>query len=322
MKKIHLLSLLSFIFFSNAFSEKTPTSYKADPIIFNRLEADTLDNLINRIGKDSVLHLLDKRIKNATEIVKGNIARIRNEITAPELICLNKHFKLGIDSFLVFAQEVEYKELAFVLYDEKIFPKDYKDIENFINQQKKNKELLDLMYKNIHHLGGKTGIIFYCNIISDIITENTMDSIYKIALFYPENMRNDYYFTLAQYDKSCGNDKIKSAYYKKQLYDTLYTSSNLITALTDTNEINNLTYLKYQLAPKYEFFAYSLYAHDFDIKNNQKEVIYFLTSQNKYGGFKPLNIVDEQQMQHGAESTVYGLWALLELRTQIDKLYP
>ncbi|MCB0511059.1 MAG: hypothetical protein KDC72_00780 [Bacteroidetes bacterium] len=322
MRKIYLLSLLITVFLFQSKAEEYEF-YKPNVRTFERLEADTLDNLIAKIGKDSLIHLLDKRIINAKEVVKGWTHSISSELTILELMALNKQFILALDSFYDFRQEYNYSDLPFRLYEQNKKTKDYSEIANYIKTtiSKDKNELLVLMYKNIFHLGGKLGFVGYCDIVMPILNNETLDTLYKLALIYPENSRIDFYYMLTQFDKDCGTKDIQSADYRKKLYNSIYPALNLCTAFTDTNEINSINSIKYNLAPKYHLFALGLYAHDFDIKNNQKEIIYFLTSQGDSGEFKDFNIADNS-IKVGPNSTVYGLWSLIELREQIDKLYP
>lgn len=155
MRKIYLLSLLITVFLFQSKAEEYEF-YKPNVRTFERLEADTLDNLIAKIVKDSLMHLLDKRINNANEVVKGWTHSISSELTILELMALNKQFNLALDSFYDFRQEYNYSDLSFQLYDQKSKAKDYEEIANYLKTTisiDKN-ILIDQMYKNIFHLGG------------------------------------------------------------------------------------------------------------------------------------------------------------------------
>mgnify|MGYP000935081726 CR=1 FL=1 len=97
MKKI-ILSLTLILSIATAAYCQEASSYKPSTISFSRIMPDTLDVLVKKIGKDSVLKILDLRIKNATLFVKYGTGKLKNIIPAQELSAYNKHFKLNIES--------------------------------------------------------------------------------------------------------------------------------------------------------------------------------------------------------------------------------
>ena len=319
MKRICLFTLFVAVLFTNIILAENQT-FKPNSIHFNRLEQDTLDSFIHKVGKDSVLHFLDNKIFQAKEILKKTVGAIKNEPTALELILLNKHFKLGLDSFLIFSPNIVIENFSYVLYNERLLSNNYRYTSDFIKQQSQD-SVSNLMYKNIHNNYGKISLIVYCEQLHNIVNPKMIDSIYQTSLNYPINMRNDFYFLLIEYDKNCGRDQLKIKEFRKKLFEINYNNLNLGKVLSDTSEFNNLNYQNYKLMPSYQLLAYSLYAYDFDIKKHQKEVIYFLNSQSKLGGFKEFNLAKFENISN-PENMVYGLWSLLELREQIGKLYP
>jgi hypothetical protein len=194
----------------------------------------------------------------------------------------------------------------------------------FIEEAKKNKIDFNKVFVNdVYKTEVRNGFYIFCN-YADAIKESSLDTFYKAALIYPNNIRNEFYYALAEFDRNCGNEINNSKYYKDLLYNKMKEDMSLENALTDTTQLNSMNASKFSLTDKYRFFAYSLYAKNFDIKNNQKEVIYFLSSQNKVdGGFKEYNLdSNSKESKSKIEPTFYAFWALLELREQINALYP
>jgi len=321
MKKI-ILSLTLILSIATAAYCQEASSYKPSTISFSRIMPDTLDVLVKKIGKDSLIKILDQRIRNAATVVKYGTGKLKNIIPAQELSAYNKHFKLNIESSFDFTN-IPVKIFADSTGSSlKLYGKRYGDtVEatqqiNMLNNSGKdpNEAMLTYMYTS----GGRFGFASYCDLIKKNISSTLLDTLYKGALLYTNEIRNEFYFTITEFDKTCGSEENKATYYRKQLFEKTYPIFNLTPVLKDTTTLTVLNYKKYKLNNRYQFFAYALYAKDFDLKTHQEDIIYFLTSQDKLGGFKEFNIISERP---SIEPTIYGLWALLELKEQIKEVY-
>lgn len=320
MNKIYLLLIA--IFFSLSITKSEDKfDYKQSTIKFEHITLDTLDNLIAKNGKKAFLQNLDSNISKLTYLIKFSTQNIRDEKVAFQLIGLNKHFNLKIDSFLTFSEHLGMDKNIDRVYG-KMLGNTNEGIE-FIELAKKNNVDFNKVFVNdVYKSEVRNGFYIFCNYV-DAMKESSLDTFYKASLIYPNIVRNEFYFALAEFDRNCGNETNNSKHYKDLLYNKMKNDMSLEKALTDTNSINTVNAAKYTLTDKYRFFAYSLYAKNFDIKNNQKEVIYFLSSQNKIdGGFKEYNIDIGKESKSEIEPTFYAFWALLELREQINALYP
>ncbi len=321
MKKI-LLSLSLILSIATAAYCEDAISYKASAINFKHIAPDTLDVLIKKIGKDSVLKTLDLRIKNAAMFVKYGTNKLKDIIAAQELYAFNKHFKLNMES------SFDFTNIPGKVFGDstgssiKLYGKRYGDTAEAVQQinllNNSDRDANQTMMTYMYTPGGRLGLATYCDLIKKNISSALFDTLYKGALLYTNEIRNEFYFTITEFDKTCGNSDNASAYYRKQLYEKTVPIFSLTTALKDTTTLTALNYKKYKLNNRYKFLAYSLYAKDFDIKKHQEDVIYFLTSQDKLGGFREFNIISERPT---IEPTIYGLWALLELKEQIKELY-
>ena len=106
MNKIHLLLIA--IFFSISISKSEDKfEYKQSSIKIEHITSDTLDNLIAKSGKKAFLQKLDSNISKLTYQIKFSTQNTRNEKVAFQIIGLNQHFNLKIDSFLVFPQIID-----------------------------------------------------------------------------------------------------------------------------------------------------------------------------------------------------------------------
>lgn len=322
MKNIHLLIITLFVVF-NFIKAEDNIQYKQVPIQFNRLEADTLDVFIQKNGKKHLLKQLDSNITALNKLIKYSVENIKEDVLAFELSGLNKHYRLNLDSFLYFSEAVQITDQFYSIYSRKMG--DTLPVIEHIEKMKNEKYDMNKDFiEGLYHNNTRIGFFTFCNYAVDAIKQSSIDTLYKAALIYPNVVRNEYYYALAEFDRNCGNAQNNAAFYKTQLYNKMKEDMSLEKALTDTNILSALNASKYILTPKYQFFAYSLYAKNFDIKANQKEIIYFLASQNKIdGGFKEYNLEKaEKTIKSKIEPTFYAFWALLELREQINALYP
>lgn len=320
--KIKLQVLIFALIISVSIFGEEPFSYTPATIQFERLENDTLDNLVARIGKDSLIKELDRRIVNATENIKSLTPNIKHSLTAQQLYILNKNFKLNIDSFLIFPNIYEKIFIDSSNSVLKLYGKRYGDTIEALNYITAiNKEKIDInkeVTNQIYNASVRSGFAIFCDLIHQEFSPEVLDTLYKGALLYSSDIRNEFYFAILEFDKSCGTEENKAAYYRHQLYEKTYPLFNLNSSLSDTTGLSAINALKHNLIEKYKLLAYSLYAKDFDIKAKQKDVIYFLSSQTNMGGFREYNTAD---FGPNAEATVYGLWSLLELRKQIKEIY-
>jgi hypothetical protein len=321
MNKIYILIFIIYSTFNFSIAEDN-VEYKQNSIKFNRIENDTLDAFITINGKNNFLSKIDSNIYNIKNLIKFSTNNINSVDIAFQLKSINQFFNLNIDSFLVFNEEIILDSTIDRCY--KLLIGDTTDVKNQIEKIKQNKdEFYKFICENIFKYGFRKALYTYCNYI-DFIDARYLDTLYKAALIYPNDVRNEYYYALAEFDRNCGNAQNNAAFYKTQLYNKMKEAMSLEKALTDTNTLSALNASNYILTPKYQFLAFSLYAKNFDIKNNQKEIIYFLSSQNKEdGGFREYNLEKaEKTINSKIEATFYAFWALLELREQINALYP
>jgi hypothetical protein len=321
MNKIYILLFIIYSTLNLSIAEDN-VEYKQIPINFDKIENDTLDKHIISKGKKSVLKDLDSIVLKLSNLIKFSTQNIKTEEIAFQLKGVNSYYKLGMDSSLFFDNNINLDSTIGRVYN--IISGDTNDVKNQVEKVKQNKDdFYELICENIYKDGFRKALYTYCNYI-DFIDARYLDTLYKAALIYPNIIRNEYYYALAEFDRNCGNAQNNAAFYKTQLYNKMKEDMSLEKALTDTNTLSALNASKYILTPKYQFFAYSLYAKNFDIKNNQKEVIYFLSSQNKQdGGFREYNLDKaEKTINSKIEPTFYAFWALLELREQINALYP
>ncbi len=312
-----------FIFAVNVLSiAEENLEYKQIPIKFENIKVDSLDSYISKNGKLKFLNMMDSTISKVKSLIKHSTLNIKQTEIAIQLKGINDKFKLNIDSFLIFD--------SFLNVDSSIgrnYGKIYGNTEmGLIIVKAIKEENIDfnkLFVEEVFKTDVRNGLYVFCNYL-DNIKESSLDTLYKAALIYPNVVRNEYYYALAEFDRNCGNAQNNAAFYKTQLYNKMKEDMSLEKALTDTNKLSAINASKYILTPKYQFFAYSLYAKNFDIKNNQKEVIYFLSSQNTQdGGFREYNLEKaEKNVNSKIEPTFYAFWALLELREQINALYP
>lgn len=321
MNKFSLL--LIFVFFFNAyiFAEEA-TEYQPTPIIFKHIDNDTLDNYIQKKGKTAFLHQLDSIIGDLSKLIKFSTANIKDNTIAFELKAINQHFKLGMDSMLYFPQEVQIDSGINRVYG--IMMGNTKVGIQFIEAAKKeNVDFNKVFQEEVYKPDVRAGLYIFCNYL-DNISEAALDTLYHAALVYPNNSstRVDFYYALSEFDRNCGNPTNNSKYYKDKLYEQIKDNYLLEKALSDTNKLNSFNYSQYNLTQKYRFLAYSLYSKNFEIKNNQKEIVYLLSSQNSDGGFKEYNIASSREpIRSKIEPTIYAFWALLEFREQINKIY-
>lgn len=321
MSKIYIILL--FICSSFQFiSAEEVEELKQVSIKFDRLEADTLDSYVAKNGKNKLLNLFDTTISKLNFLIKNSTQNIKEVGVAFQLKALNKHFSLNMDSFLLFNPSLNVDSGMNRVYG--ILLGNTKQGIEFITEAKKNNFDFNKIFINeVFNSDVRNGLYIFCNYLEDV-KQSSLDTLYKAALIYPNEIRNEFYYALIEFDRNCGNATNNSKYYKDLLYSKMKDAMSLERALKDTSTINTLNYTQYLLTPKYQFLAYSLYAKNFDIKANQKEIIYFLSSQNKVdGGFKEFSIEQtDKPVKSKVEPTFYALWALLELREQINALYP
>lgn len=310
MRIITLFFLVSACFLTvNA--EETISSYKPNVIQFNRLTDDTLDIFIQKYGKDSLLRMIDKSIYKTKELLKA-YNRYNSDIElALKFNGVNKHFNLGLDSFIMIDEKLVKKN----------FTKSYGKIigdtafvrESVSNVDKKN--IYGLFVQSMYTKQGRSGLAVFCNEFN--ISGKMLDTLYKSFDYYSKSIQLEYYWTFAEFDRDCGTKENNSAAYKTQIFNKLNKVYNLGKIASDTSTITAKNMVERSLSNSLELFALGLYGKDITLKNNAKDIVYFLTLQQTDGGWQEYNVNGQYAK---FKPTFYGLWALLELREEIRKL--
>lgn len=310
MRIITLFFLVS-LFCISVKAEETISSYRPSVIQFNRLTDDTLDLFIQKYGKDSLLRKIDKCISKSKELLKAYNRYNSDVELAFKFNGVNNHFALGLDSFIM----VDDKDIK------GHFTRSYGKIIGdtaFVRESVSNvdkKDIYNLFVQSMYTKQGRAGLAIFCNDFS--ITNKMLDTLYKSFDYYSKSIQLEYYWTFVEFDRNCGNNENKSAGYKTQVFNKLYKTYSLNKIATDTATITPKNMVERSLSNSLELFALGLYGKDITLKNNAKDIVYFLTLQLNDGGWQEYNVNGQYAK---FKPTFYGLWALLELREEIRKL--
>ncbi|MFN8237717.1 MAG: hypothetical protein U0T77_06065 [Chitinophagales bacterium] len=292
-------------------AEESVSSYKPNVIQFNRLTDDTLDLFIQKYGKDSLLRQMDKRINKSIELLKAYNRYNSDVELALKFNGINNHFKLGIDSFIAI-DEKDIKGNYSRSYGKIVG--DTAFVRESVSKVDK-KQVYDLFLQSMYTKQGRAGLAIFCNEFN--ISKKMLDTLSKSFDYYSKSIQLEYYWTFTEFDRNCGNNDNNSATYKNEIFKKLYKTYSLNKIATDTSTITPKNMIEHSLSNSLELFALGLYGKDITLKNNAKDIVYFLTLQLNDGGWQEYNVNGQYAK---FKPTFYGLWALLELREEIRKL--
>ncbi|MBK9328182.1 MAG: hypothetical protein IPM95_02480 [Sphingobacteriales bacterium] len=310
MRIISLLFLVSFSCFIVK-AEESVSFYKPAVVQFNRLTDDTLDVFIKQYGKDSLLRKIDQHIYKSKELLKAYNRYNSDVELALKFNGVNKHFNLGLDSFIMIdenqIQKNFTKSYGKIIGDTAFVKASAAEIDK--------KNIYNLFLQSMYTKQGRSGLAVFCN--EFVITDKMLDTLYKSFDYYSKSIQLEYYWTFVEFNRDCGNKENNSAAYKTQIYNKLNKVYSISKIATDTAAIIPKNMVERSLSNSIEFFALGLYGKDITLKKNAKDIVYFLSLQLSDGGWQEYNANGQYAK---FKPTFYGLWALLELREEIRKL--
>lgn len=287
-------------------------SHAASKQKFIPFPADTVQRFIKLYGKDSLLHLLDNKIK-----LTGNYLNINNNnksgtmVSFYELVLLNKHFNLALDSNLIYLPQPTNNQF-YRLYD--IFLGDSVSMKKTISDMQVKmspNELKKQFEDNISNTNCRVALSTFCeNYTLPVLLNKAIDTLfgYRMNLQSSERLHN--FWVLIETSKNCGKSYDALNVYIDNYYKELDKSYNFQKILSDST-VGSLIHPIQKL-------AYSLYGNKINLNTQSDNLMYLLSLQNSdYGWSMYTNYSDKSS---NMETTIYGLWALCEFRQKLREM--
>lgn len=296
-----LVCCLSFLYSS---AQDVVTAKKIIDHTYQVTPSDTLVRFIENYGKDSLVQLLDQKIKMAAQYINDKTVYLRNPLNRVQLELINKQFHLGIDSvsFNGFSRAGWAMNMYDHYFNDEVSPATVLEIAN----GNYNLDSLVAFYikdKNIRYY-----IITYCNIL------HPQPHVVIDELMKPEEGMYDHvnnYLLLTQFIRNgCGTNSIYAQTAKNKLFKMLYDIVYFTDDMPIEMDYDNVVDLNRAV-------AYGLYGSNFSLYDG-RPFIHILNTQREDGGW-PLFI--GEKYQSNPLPTLYGIWALEEIKLHCLK-YP
>ncbi len=271
----------------------------------SQASADSLSRLIEKVGKDSVSHLIDKRIILAIEEVKRWSIEMSNVKMAMIYYLVAERFKL--DTMQIEFNKSPLNGEYYKLYDK--FYGSHKRVADTINTLSKSGMDMNGMFLKLYDDPiARRSAIYFCKELK--ITQKSLESFFEKTIHESgKDIFENYYLFIELRRSACPNQEISAALLKRyeQWMESYLTDLYQKSQTEMPTELSNLSYT-------YRRIAYRLYSRNHTIDNMGKDFTFLVSSQQPSGGWSGFSFGPQES---DPVSTIFGLWALLELREQV-----
>lgn len=273
---------------------------------------DTVNKFIKNYGKDSLIQLLDIRIKDAEKWVNYNSKEMYVQNTYAEMILISRHFNLGLDTLPFF----NYFDSSKI---NSLYGKYFGDTLQFTpiidKSTEINKDFGNVIINDIKNPRTRAILAVLCSHFP--LSEIIIDSFYSTSKQFTIQDKILSYFQLSEIQRKCGNSINLVNQHKNSLFKEIYAKNNLEQLLLVKREYSDAYISEFNLELPIQIIALGLYGKDITLAKNGKELMYLLKTQNSDFGWRTYNSV---KFESEINSSFYGLWALCEFREQLQKL--
>lgn len=295
---------------------------------------DTVIRFIQNYSKDSLIHLIEKRIYKAEDFIQTYLYLLDDELVPIELTMVADHFGLDIK---VPAENMPTKSPYFLLYH--LYGKGYgpdtlKQAKTVDSIAAKNADMTDMFMQFIDNKYAQISYVSFCNKVK-LQNARIFNTFYDNAKLLQINEKLHIYWLFAELNRNNCKTTLSEEYQSK-LFEELYKENNLqknyLTAyqhvINDTIQQDTSsaeTSLLYSLVEynrthnSNKFLAYAVYGNDINLNQYSSELMYLLDAQLDNGGWAVAKQFNE--INKDIQSTIYGLWALCEFRSKLIKDY-
>lgn len=277
---------------------------------------DTLIKLAD-YNVDSILDNLDYEINRADSFIHAN----------QEYLNYEEYLIIGaIESKydIYYEKPIEYNKLdtlGFISIFDTCIGSSYKEsITNFDYISENKIDLYKIFIENINYKSTKHSLICFCDYYNNAqIEKKAFDYLLKNNKSDDLKILENYYLLVEYINKSCSEENL--TYYKKLKED--YFNDQIIPLLFNKKSIEvqeDSSSLKYQVLLPMRAIAYALYGNDISISNIGIQYNFIIDSAAPSGGYSnhfQHNFEGEYFLQAEIESTIYGLWSLLQIKEQL-----
>lgn len=330
MKKIYklFLFLISLLIVNSSFGQEMETIIKENKVIktkdnFIPFPEDTTIKFIQKYGKDSLVKLIDSRIKEAKRFIRFQTMEFDNLELFTDFFYLNSKFKWGFDtSNFQYYQKIENYKSLYNLFD---FDKQFfLDTIKKLGSEKVNNILIEDFKK-----GGAAHTFMlplFCdvfNVRSDLIELISQKNVSNEENYFKDGEKLykqiANYIEFGQIYQKCGNKYPQVKAIKDNIFKNLYDYNSILTVLSDTTQldINHPEDVNYFAS--FNILAYALYFGDINIKVHGDNLMYLIHTQQtaKDGGWRSAHYLDRKSNMY---VTMYGLWSLCQYRELVSNL--
>lgn len=305
-KYLLLLLLCFFTLGQKAMADDEPmynVNSRLGDSLMEKIPQDTILRFIKRYGKDSLIHLLDEKIELAATYMKSGVNMIESPTNLLQLKMVDKKFKLGLDNAIARFDSIA-EPGYFRLYGD--YNKGISKL-GIMDTISMDKHFADsMMQQTINQRGIRGIIVTFCHQMP--WSQKVINDMYAISNMTIQ-LRNEIYWQY--YEMSYKGCKGEYPAYFDSVRAILTKDIRNIATYQDTVFLKDQT----NYIEPLKSLTYGLYANEISIKDGSP-IVFLMSLQQPDGGF-PKNLLEEYSQ---AISTVFGLWALCEVREECRQL--
>ena len=272
-------------------------------LMYKKVATDTIVKLVKSKGKAAYIQDLDERIEKAKAYVHDNIQNIESEYNVVQLNLISRHFNLGLDTMqLIDSLPYYYYYSLYGLY--------YRDVSGLSDLDMLNKSgvsLDSIAFDNIYKRSTRIDFTTFCQYFQ--FRDTTLLSMYIISQENITKKLEIYGLISEVVRKGCSSKSTYLPVLKAKLKTEII---NIIEHKAPKDFMDNNSVINPVKA-----IGYALYAGDINVRNNGDYILYLLKNQSDDGSWhKQLGVNEENSVL----ATIFGLWALCEVREQCKAL--
>lgn len=304
MQRTHKFNMLSLLFLLFTFSFYNCNAATIDSTVKKiKIPEDTIVKLVNIKGKEVFIKELDERIEKAKTFILDHKNDIESNYTQIHLNLLSRHYNLGIDTLILLDTLPYY--YYYSLHN--LYFRDVKENLLLDTLQQFDFNVDSIFFQNIYKRSSRFDFTAFCQYFQ--YSDTTLQTLYIISEQNIQKKLEIYGLVSETIRKGCSDKSKYLPILKSKLKTDIFKilDKKVPQEFMDKNSIMN----------PIKAIGYSLYAGDITVKKNGKYILYLINNQEEDGGWhKELGVNEENSVL----STIFGLWALCEVREQCKAL--
>ncbi|MFN8263199.1 MAG: hypothetical protein U0T07_06735 [Chitinophagales bacterium] len=278
---------------------------------------DTLQHFIKNYGKDSLIEIIDLKLKSAENALFHNKNELINDYTVPvmEYVLINNQFNKILDTSFFEKPELMLNDF-YMLYDT-IYHMHPDTIKSINRITKENSKMIYKMFtQSMQYLYPKLAVILVIDELNNDTYKKIADTLYRQSLKSIAATQLENFYVLTEYSKRNLKGGLANAYYSKLFkhlfplynYDAYYKS---IKKFEESKQMMMAVNYGEMYNNHLRFLAYATYSGNINLVDNSKELMQVLAAQTSFGYWDSDYVKNEDYLE---SSTIYGYWILLQFK--------